>query len=85
MLTAVPLIGSAFSVVSPDEQKLFLLVWLFSASLLGMIFMLALIDACNNIRLGKVENDRLKIEHRAIVAAMRQETARQREVDHGDD
>lgn len=81
MLTAVPLLGSAFSVVSPDDQKLFLLVWLCSASLLGMVFMLALIDACNNIRLGKIESDRLKIEHRAIVAAMRQETLRQQESD----
>ena len=76
MLTAVPLIGTAFSLISPDDQRLFSLVWLCCIGLLGIVFLLAMVDVCNNIRLAKIEIDRLRIEHRAMMATMRKDTVR---------
>lgn len=71
MLTAVPMLAVAFSVVSPDEQKLFLLIWMSAAGLMGMVFLLAVIDAANNVRLGRIAKGRLRAEHRAAMSSLR--------------
>ena len=72
MLTAVPLLASAFSVVSPDEQKLFLLIWMSATGLMGIVFVLAVIDAFNNVRLGRIAEGRLRDEHRAVMLSLRE-------------
>ncbi len=73
MLALVPMLACAFAVVSPDDQKLFVLVWLSSAGLMGIVVVLAMIDGLNNLRLARREAERLRDEHRALMATLHRE------------
>lgn len=68
MLAVVPLLACAFSVVSPDDQKFFTLLWMGCVGLLGIVVLLAVIDGLNNLRIGHREASRLIAEHRALLA-----------------
>ena len=74
MLAVVPMLACAFSVVSPDDQKFFVLIWLTCTGLMGIVLVLAVLDVLNNLRLGKQESDRLRAEHRSLMEAHHRET-----------
>jgi hypothetical protein len=73
MLALVPLLGCAFGVVSPDDQKLFVLLWLTCSGLLGIVVVLALLDGLNNYRLGRRAAEAARNEHLVFMAMVRRE------------
>ena len=82
MLAVVPMLACAFAVVSPDDRKFFLLLWMSCIGLLGLIILLAVIDGLNNLRLGRAEATRLIAEHRVLMREAASEIERRRGVAH---
>lgn len=76
MITLVPMLAIAFSVVSPDAQRLFALMWMACIGMIGIVLLLAVIDACNNLRLARRDAMALRDEHRAVLATLRREQTR---------
>ena len=62
MLVAVPMLCSAFSVISPGDARAFTLIWFACIGLLGIIVTLAALDAVNNTRLMVLDRRRLREE-----------------------
>lgn len=66
MLVATPMLAIAFSVVTPANPRAFALAWTVSVGLVGMITLLAVLDAINNLRLYRMSRSRLHAEFRAV-------------------
>ena len=73
MLSLVPLLACAFGVISPEDQKLFVIVWLTCSGLLGIVAVLAVIDGVNNMRLGRRALDEIRDDHLVFMASVRRE------------
>lgn len=66
MLIAVPVIAMAFGVVTPADHRLFMSVWLLAMWLLGVIVVLAGVDAAITARLAAQERARLRRQIRRL-------------------
>lgn len=66
MLVAVPVIAIAFGVVTPADHRMFMSVWLLAMWLLGVIVVLAGIDAANTARLAARERAKLRRQIRRL-------------------
>jgi len=64
MLVTVPSLAIAFSLVSPDRTRLFVLAWTACVALLGLMVVLAMADMVNNWRLYRTERAALLAEFR---------------------
>lgn len=84
MLALTPLLACAFGVVSPDDQKLFVLIWLTCAGLLGIVVLLALVDGLNNFRLGRRAAEAIRDEHAVFLATVRREVLSMQREDGAD-
>lgn len=73
MLCGVPLATYALCMASPSDSRAFLLSWTACVGLVGLVLLLAVIDAVNTLRL-----------HWAARAALRMEIARARAAMHAD-
>ncbi|MCA9283303.1 MAG: hypothetical protein KDA30_14830 [Phycisphaerales bacterium] len=61
MLLTIPLLTAGFSLISSTQQpRLWVMVWLISFLLVGMILLLAVIDTLNTIRLGRARRRELR-------------------------
>lgn len=63
MLVLTPLVAGLFGYVGPDEPRAFILLSTACVALLGLMVVLAIIDASNNARLASVQRKEL---HREI-------------------
>lgn len=59
MLAAAPITAYAFGAATTQNARVFMLVWLTVAGLLGMVMLLACLDVLNNRRLHRSEQRRL--------------------------
>ncbi|MEO0512460.1 MAG: hypothetical protein AAF108_06135 [Planctomycetota bacterium] len=72
MLTLTPLVAGLFGYLGPDEPRAFVLVSTACVFLLGLMVLLAMIDATNNARLTAKHRRELRVE----IARFQAETAR---------
>lgn len=70
MLATAPLLAAAFSVVPASNQRLFVIVWFACIGLLGLVVMIAVLDAINNARLMVIQRRRLREEADAFAASV---------------
>lgn len=61
-LFTITLTAIGFGVISPDQARPFLLVWLTVIGLLGILVLLAAIDMANNVRLHAVERKHIRAQ-----------------------
>jgi len=66
MMFTVPLLAYAFGIVSPANTESFLASWTAAVALLGLIILMATIDALNNIRLARKQTRQLRSQLRQI-------------------
>lgn len=59
-LFTITLTAIGFGVISPDQPRPFLLVWLTVIGLLGILVLLAAIDMANNVRLHAAERKHIR-------------------------
>lgn len=82
MLVTVPVLAFAFGVVPPAEERLFVLTWLVAVGLLGLVTMLAMLDAFNNVRVHQENRRALRRQAwalREIVEEERRDARREQE------
>lgn len=70
MLATAPLLAAAFSVVPTSNQRLFVIVWFACIGLLGLVVIIAVLDAINNARLMVIQRRRLREEASAFAASV---------------
>ncbi len=66
MLTVTPLLAYVFAFATPDEPRLFLLVWVAVTGLLGMILMLTMMDVGLTMRRHRAKARRMQIDIQAL-------------------
>lgn len=66
MLVAIPVIAFAFGYATPAEPKLFMSLWLVAMWLLGLIVVLAGVDAMVTARIAKRERAQLRKSIRSL-------------------
>lgn len=68
MMLVTPLAAYAFSLVTPADPRTFVLSFSIVVLLLGLILSLAVLDAINNLRLGRQARRELEVELRRLRA-----------------
>jgi hypothetical protein len=68
MMLTTPLIAYAFGILTPSNVRLFLLTWLAIAGLLGMMIMLAAMDALHSAQLHRQQRREVRRALRAAIA-----------------
>jgi hypothetical protein len=74
----VPVLVVAFSVVSPQNARQFALIWAVAMALVCFTIFMALVDMVNNLRLARIQRQRLS---RSMGAQLRQQLLAERK-DH---
>lgn len=64
MLCTVPVLACAFGLVSPSDQRLFVMVWMLGAGMVLIVLGLACMDLMNNWRIARDERRKLLDEIR---------------------
>lgn len=73
IMPTIPLTAYAFGIADPTRPGFYALVWMAVMGLLGVILILAFLDALNTVRLHRVEVRRLRREMRQLRGAGRDE------------
>ncbi len=72
MMFAIPLTTAAFCVVSPEQSRLFVMLWMLVVGLIVMILLVAIVDVANTYRMHRAERRELRrqlAETRAMLQA----------------
>lgn len=68
MMFTTPLLAYAFAILTPASVRLFLLTWLAISGLLGIMIMLAAMDAIHSTRLHREQRRRVRESLRAAIS-----------------
>lgn len=66
MLTVTPLLACVLGFASPNEPRLFLLIWVAVTGLLGMILMLAMMDVSTTMRRHRARLRNVQLDIQAL-------------------
>jgi len=69
-LISIPLLAYSFGVVTPADPRAFTMAWSASMGLLGLIVMIAGLDALNSMRVHRHELRRLRSKRRNAMAEL---------------
>lgn len=72
---AIPLTAYGFGIATMNDPSTFAIVWMVAIGLIAAIFMLAVLDAINTMRLKRVSQQQIDKEYRAALALSIRKTA----------
>ena len=70
-LATVPMLACGFGFVPPSDASLFATLWIANIVMLATIIALALLDACNTVRLARRANKDIRRQMRRALAEIR--------------
>jgi len=71
ILATIPMLACGFGFVPPDDASLFATLWVANIVMLATIVALALLDACNTVRLARRANKDIRRQMRRALAEIR--------------